>query len=462
MSFYQSIYGNLPQSGFTYTSNNISTDNLVTENLSAVNASIVNLTTAIFEPISINTSNLTVDNATITNATIDTEVVQTSYVTLLNAANAVITDATINNIHTNDIDLNNIILKEQTASFDKSIIYRDANQIVFAGRENASSSIGTDYLFYTGLKAGNPKLKISRSNNTVEMISLNVTNNITGDISSNLLAGNGINLNTVNSVTTIESTGNLSNLNVSQLNVSNISCVNLSASNDITASEVRGTIIVSSPILEGGFVDTLTGDITNLSTDNISSFLQTVNTVNASTLNSTNIFAQGAIVGATVDADILEALYEFHITDKTLGTSQTIMHKFPTYFEMYNTNGVAPYKIYTGTNTGTPDLEITSSGIIADISQNLVAGTGISLSTLSGVTTINNTAIVTDPLNVCKLNASNISCVNLSASKDLSALEIRGTAIVSSPILEGGFVDTNTGDITNLSTVNISSNNNYM
>ena len=52
MSFYQSIYGNLPQSGFTYTTNNLSTDNVVTENLSAVNASIVNLTTAIFEPIS--------------------------------------------------------------------------------------------------------------------------------------------------------------------------------------------------------------------------------------------------------------------------------------------------------------------------------------------------------------------------------------------------------------------------
>jgi hypothetical protein len=319
-----------------------------------------------------------------------------------------------------------------------------------------------DWEFY---KTGgvSPLVKIEAANDT-----MTVAGDIVGNIRQNLAAGTGITLSQAGGITTITNSGGVTDpLNVSQLNASNISCVNLSASNDITALEVRGTAIVSSPILEGGFVDTLTGDISNLSTVNISSTLISTNTINASTVNSsamttvslntTTVFAQGAIVGATVDADILEALYEFHITDKTTGTSnQTIMHRFSNYFDMYNTNVVAPYKIYTGTNTGTPDLEITSSGIIADISPNLAAGTGITLNTVAGVTTITNTGIVTDPLNVSQLNASNISCVNLSASNDITALEVRGTAIVSSPILEGGFVDTLTGDITNLSSNNIS------
>jgi hypothetical protein len=359
------------------------------------------------------------------------------------------------------IETENLLFNDKVTSND-SFFERVSNKFRFVG---SSGITPVDWEFY---KTGgvSPLVKIEAANDT-----MTVAGDIVGNIRQNLAAGTGITLTQAGGITTITNSGGVTDpLNVSQLNASNISCVNLSASNDITALEVRGTAIVSSPILEGGFVDTLTGDISNLSTVNISSTLISTNTINASTVNSsamttvslntTSMFAQGAIIGATVDADILEALYEFHITDKTTGTSnQTIMHRFANYFEMYNTNVVAPYKIYTGTNTGTPDLEITSSGIIADISPNLAAGTGIQLATVAGVTTITNTGIVTDPLNVCQLNASNISCVNLSASKDLSALEIRGTAIVSSPILEGGFVDTLTGDITNLSSTNISLTN---
>jgi hypothetical protein len=615
MSFTTNIAGTAPANTFVYTTTTVSVDNISVENLSATNASISVLTTTLFAPVNVNATNIDTTNLTVSG---DANIshIHVSNISLDgtiggNTANF----ATING---DSIAADELYLNEQSSVLtDKSLIKRDANQIKFIGKSNASDTVGADFLFRTGLETDAVKLTISRTSDivgaialavdttiegdtgifdTINVSTLNVSNpinlttinvstinastvnsstinannisstntssddlfslrgtintfnsssiaspaingdaietknllfndkvtsndsffervsdkfrfvgssgitpvdwefyktggvnplvkieasndrltvagDIVGNIRQNLAAGTGITLSQAGGITTITNSGSVTDpLNVSQLNASNISCVNLSASNDITALEVRGTAIVSSPILEGGFVDTLTGDISNLSTVNISSTLISTNTINASTVNSsamttgslntTTVFAQGAIIGATVDADILEALYEFHITDKTTGTSnQTIMHRFSNYFDMYNTNVVAPYKIYTGTNTGTPDLEITSSGIIADISPNLAAGTGIQLATVAGVTTITNTGIVTDPLNVCQLNASNISCVNLSASKDLSALEIRGTAIVSSPILEGGFVDTLTGDITNLSSTNISLTN---
>jgi len=698
MSFTTSLAGNQQPSQFVYTTTNISVDNISVQNLSAESASITNLTTTIFSPVNVNATAISTTDLTVTNlATIGQ--IHTSYIHMSNAS----LDGTMgaNTLNAVTVNADNAIadelyLNEQSSVLtDKSLIKRDANQIKFIGKSNASDANGADFLFRTGTETdavkltisrtsdivgaialavdttiegdtgifdtlnvstlnvsnsfdlttinvstinsstvnssminadnlsstntsivnlsvdvadsdlalfsdssnvadksriyrqgnvlyvaqgavagdadasihfyigpptGTPPLKIDKNNNKTTAIDfasddlfslrgtintfnsssiaspsiegdaietenllfndkvtsndsffervsdkfrfvgssgitpvdwefyktggvsplvkieaandrLTVAGDIVGNIRQNLAAGTGITLSQAGGITTITNSGSVTDpLNVSQLNASNISCVNLSASNDITALEVRGTAIVSSPILEGGFVDTLTGDISNLSTVNISSTLISTNTINASTVNSsamttvslntTSIFAQGAIIGATVDADILEALYEFHITDKTTGTSnQTIMHRFANSFEMYNTNVVAPYKIYTGTNTGTPDLEITSTGIVADISPNLAAGTGIQLATVAGVTTITNTGIVTDPLNVSKLNASNISCVNLSASNDITALEVRGTAIVSSPILEGGFVDTLTGDITNLSSTNISLTN---
>ena len=454
MSFISPIAGYIPNNQFVYTSTNLSVDNVSCNNLSAVNASLINLTTTTFSPVNVNSSNLTTTDLDVTNLAIINNL-HTSYIHVSNMS----LDGTIGGNTANFINVNSdnnitdeLYLNEQSAVLtDKSLIKRDANQVNFIGKSNASDTNGADFLFRTGTESDAVKLTISRTSDIVTAIAIGVDTTIEADtgIFNTINVSNPVNLSTINA----------SNISVDNVSAGNISCVNLSASNDISGLEVRGSVIVSSPIFAGNFIDTNTGDITNLSTDNISSYLQTVNTVNASTLNSTSIFAQGAIVAATIDADILEALYEFHITDKTTGTSnQTIMHRFSNYFDMYNTNVVAPYKIYTGINTGTPDLEITSSGIIADISPNLAAGTGITLNTVGNITTITNTGIVTDPLNVCQLNASNISCVNLSASKDLSALEIRGSAIVSSPILEGNFVDTNTGDITNLSTVNISSN----
>jgi len=78
---------------------------------------------------------------------------------------------------------------------------------------------------------------------------------------------------------------------------------------------------------------------------------------------------------------------------------------------------------------------IDADTITGDIGGNLAAGTGISLSTTAGVTTISNTGSITDPLNLSKLNVSNISGDNLSMTRASISSTIE-SAISKSTIFE--------------------------
>jgi len=473
MSFTTNIAGNAPANTFVYTTTTVSVDNISVENLSATNASITRLTTQIFSPVNVTATNIECTDLTVLDAGNFSEI-YTSYIHTSNMS----LDGTLGGHTANFVTINSdncitdaLYLNEQSAVLtDKSLVKRDANQVNFIGKNSSTDVTGADFLFRTGLETDVVKLTIPRTSDIVGVIALEADTTITAP-TGNFSTANCDSCNT-DALYINEQSAVLTDKSLIKRDANQIMFIGKSDATDVTGADflfrtgletnaVKLTIPRSSDVI--GMI-ALDVDTT------ISSTLISTNTINASnvnssamttvSLNTTSMFAQGAIIGATVDADILEALYEFHITDKTTGTSnQTIIHRFSNYFEMYNTNVVAPYKIYTGTNTGTPDLEITSSGIVADISPNLAAGTGIQLATVAGVTTITNTGIVTDPLNVSQLNASNISCVNLSASNDITALEVRGTAIVSSPILEGGFVDTLTGDITNLSSNNISLSN---
>jgi hypothetical protein len=50
------------------------------------------------------------------------------------------------------------------------------------------------------------------------------------------------------------------------------------------------------------------------------------------------------------------------------------------------------------------------STLTCDLTPNLTAGAGISVTSVGGIATITNTGLVSDPLNLSQLNASNISC----------------------------------------------------
>jgi hypothetical protein len=61
--------------------------------------------------------------------------------------------------------------------------------------------------------------------------------------------------------------------------------------------------------------------------------------------------------------------------------------------------------------TGTAQITNANiSTLTCDLTPNIAAGAGISVTSVGGVATITNTGLVSDPLNLSKLNASNISC----------------------------------------------------
>jgi hypothetical protein len=59
-------------------------------------------------------------------------------------------------------------------------------------------------------------------------------------------------------------------------------------------------------------------------------------------------------------------------------------------------------------NTNVSNLSVTN--LSCDLTPNISAGAGISVTSVGGIATITNTGLVSDPLNLSKLNVSNISC----------------------------------------------------
>ncbi len=184
MSFTTSLAGNQQPSQFVYTTTNISVDNISVQNLSAESASITNLTTTIFNPVNVNATAISTSDLTVTNlATIGQ--IHTSYIHTSNIS----LDGTIGGHTANLVTLNadhcitdELYLNEQSSVLtDKSLVKRDANQIKFIGKSNASDTTGADYVFRTGLETDAVKLTISRTSDIVGAIALAVDTTIEGD-----------------------------------------------------------------------------------------------------------------------------------------------------------------------------------------------------------------------------------------------------------------------------------------
>ena len=160
MSFCSTIYGNLPDSGFVYTATTVSVDNGSFENLSATNATIVNLETTTFNPTNVDCTNLTADNATITNIsgtnmTLDNLSVTNYDVTTLQATTAnisTINSSTINSSHSNlsTISTFRINISDESDPALVSAIRRDANNIYFEGRIDATDPTGRFFFYPQG------------------------------------------------------------------------------------------------------------------------------------------------------------------------------------------------------------------------------------------------------------------------------------------------------------------------
>jgi hypothetical protein len=400
MSFVNPIAGYLPNSQFVLTQTNVSTDNLSCNNLSAVNASIINLTTISFTP---------------TNVTAETIVAEVGnfselYTTYLHASNISV-DQTIGGHTANFVTVNAdhsvtdaLYLNEQSVVLtDQSLIKRDANQVMFIGKSDASDVTGADFLFRTGTEIDVAKLTIPRSSDTVGMIALDVDTTIqatTGIFSAVSVSDLNVADTTTLSELEVLTEASIRNLNVigpngltatkgtiTNFSSTNVSIGNLSISGNFNASGTSRFYNLTAEYFQsyitGVFqdMDAVTGNITTFESNNIS---------NNILMKTTNLSA--------INASIDNALkVRFGITCGSVNASTTI---------------TAPK--LNGTNISSTNISATS--ITGDVSQNLSAGFGIALTTVGGVTTIANTGgSVTDPLNLSTLNASTINVSLLNA-----------------------------------------------
>ena len=417
MSFTTSIAGNAPANTFVYTTTTVSADNISCENLSATNASISVLTTDIFNPVNVNSSYIECNNIT---------VFDTGNFSKINAKQIHISnmslDGTLGGNTANLVTLNAdnaavdaLYINEQSVVLtDKSLIRRDANQVMFIGKNSSTDVTGADFLFRTGEETGAVKLRIPRTSDIVSVIALAVDTTCNAGF------------------------GNFSAVNVSDLIVSDtttlreLEVLDSASIKNLTVVGPNGLIATKAGITNASIINC---SITNATIANTISLLNTSN-INAKKVNTSNLSAINASIDNAMNV-------RFGITCGSVNASTTI----------------------------------TAPTLNGNISNNLAAGAGINLSTVGGVTTITNTGLVTSPLSVSVINASTISTIkinvsNISASGTINANTltgnvggnlVAGTGInLSTNVGTGITTITNTGIITdplNLSTLNASTIN---
>ena len=236
------------------------------------------------------------------------------------------------------------------------------------------------------------------------------------DLTPNLTAGTNITITSVGGKPVISSSGGgvTDPLNISRLNASDVHAEALNVSG-------------SAAFLSDGL--TVFGSTTtqNISTNHISSagFITAAGDVRASggfrALGGSGIFSTGAIQFNNANNGLGDS-WEIYYTGTEFGMG-TVSGKDFRINAGYNTGGL----VVDGTinNINMSNCSITNLSLdtlTCDLTSNLTAGTGITITSVGGKPTI--TALgggVADPLNISKLNASNISVdVDVTIARDLN------------------------------------------
>ena len=511
MSFQTSIAGACPSNSFVFTTTNVSADNISCTNLSATNASIVSLTTTTFSPVNINTSLILADDIHASNISVTTinsslsttqdliatsGTINTFYSGFIEAVGAIITDIHSDLVIADHIHVSNISLDGTLGGHTANLVQLNAQNI---------DAIVTDS-FYVNASQINVVETINvctvNCSNVIASGNISATT-LTGRIDGNLAAGQGIALTQVGNVTTISNTGivtdplSISTLNASTVNSSHIYNSSIITTTGLITSTIHSSVIhceqrldVENVCLFNGIVgqagtfiicpeiasvsiradDINISSVANISNLNVqtqltagnSSFINisasgaiSTQSIDATSIDATSIHCTGQTLTAILSSDIINSNYEMYINDRNGTTAKTQIHRLTDSYEMFNPTTAGPYKFYTGVNVGTPQLEINSSGIKADISQNIQAGTGISLSTVGGITTIGNTAQTSDPLDLNTLNASSINSSNINNASVITTFDLNATNVGATLVAAGDVVaSTATAATTNTSTFN--------
>jgi trimeric autotransporter adhesin len=465
MSFCQSIYGNLENPGFTYTSTNISAENASFTNLSATNASITNLTTTTFSPTNVNTSNVYSNTINTSLANASTANVSTAHISTVN-----VSSFNVSNISVDNGTFDNLYIQEQSVVLtDRSVITRDANQVMFIGKSDASDVTGADFLFRTGLANDVVKLLISRASDVVQMIALEVTTtldaghtNVSSINCSDLVVADTTQLEELEVLSSAD-IANLTVIGANGLNATKGRIINFSSTNSSLVNVSATTITATT--LKGNIFTNLSAG-TNMGLSQSSGFT-TISTLAQVEFDDLTLESLNMLDTTNGDPTILSRTSNIINFIGTTNNTPLSMNFF-----MKNFTTTAPLLVLNGTNVRAEvNGNLSVSGTIkGNLSQNLLAGAGINLSTnvATGITTITNSGIVTDPLNVSTLNASNVNAstitgniggnllggagINISTSANTGITTITNTGIITDPLN----LSTLNGSVVNASTMNVS------
>lgn len=251
---------------------------------------------------------------------------------------------------------------------------------------------------------------------TIDMTTTQVLDIDGGFLDAGNVTARGVTIRAGNDVSPAISVGNDNGVVIT-----NLSSVNFETDN-LTTDTANATT---------GNISTLNVSILNASTKNS----QTMNasTINCSTINSSfcNSFSMDTSIitskiyqledssgGGGADGVISESANVLQIRTGATGGVTKFGTTTGGNFSVQIANDALNASTINCSQLNATDIDATTidaDTITGDIGGNLAAGTGISLNTVAGVTTITNTGgSVTDPLNLSKLNVSNVSGNNLS------------------------------------------------
>ena len=354
-------------------------DNGVTiRNLSSVNYETDNFSCDIADITTINTSQVNASNISTRNLSAVLEISST-FIKATNRITAPVMNTQLNNVSI----INASIINSQIGNFSSTNIINNNVSSIFVKRSTggiATLDIHGDKLdidggFTSPLGAARG-VTIRAGNNTAAAIEVEDDNGVTiRNLSSVNFETDNLTADNFNSTTS-----NISNLNVSILNAStknaqtmNASTINCSTINSSFCNSFSmDTSIITSKIYQLEDASGLGGANGLIS--------ETSNVLQIRTGATGGIINFGTTSGGNFSVQIANDA----LNASTINCSQL------------NATDIDATTIDADTITG-------------DIGGNLAAGSGISLSTTAGVTTITNSGSVTDPLNLSTLNASTIN-----------------------------------------------------
>ena len=398
MSFTNNIYGGVPQSEMVFSTSNVSSDNASFINLSVSDsATITNLTTINWSQPNLNASTVVTDTLVVTN----TSAVNLDVSGVMNVSDLNISDLNVSDISVSTLNVGDIVIDEAevtTLRFDDvtninySEIQRDNDTLTIAGGYlNAQGTqFNGDIAFtpYNLTNATPPSMVVQASDGKVYIPNMSALDINTSTLEAiDITASSTIAAPTMNTSTLNVSTINVdTDIDVPDINTSQINASNISVDVDL---HVTGT--TQTDILEA---DTIAADCDMTSTLKTSSNMYYPNNLlvdfsASQTATTIELSSNLSLNGIDLLPDLVTA------ADPTLsmlsGTAQI-----------------------TNANIST---------LTCDLTPNLTAGTGITITSVGGKPTIASTGYVTDPLNVSQLNASNASI-----DADLSVV---GTATIT-------------------------------